>query len=63
VQRDGHDVVFVLDERNVAKSVDVGTPRKLGDVVAVAGVKAGDRVVVSPPAGLRDGTAVDIAKK
>ncbi|HWH38307.1 MAG TPA: efflux RND transporter periplasmic adaptor subunit [Usitatibacter sp.] len=63
VQRDGHDVVFVLDEHNVAKAADVGTPRKLGDVVAVAGVKAGDRVVVSPPASLRDGTAVDIAKK
>jgi RND family efflux transporter MFP subunit len=63
VQRDGRDVVFVLDQRNVAKPVDVGTPRKLGEVVAVAGVKAGDRVVVSPPPALRDGTAVDIAKK
>jgi HlyD family secretion protein len=63
VQRDGHNVVFVLDERNLARAVDVGTPRKLGDLVGVSGVKAGDRVAVSPPAGLADGTAVDIAKK
>jgi HlyD family secretion protein len=62
-KRTGRNVVFMLDERNVAKSVDVGEPRKLGDVMQVSGVKAGDRVVLNPPEKLADGATVTLAKK
>ncbi|MGE5093712.1 MAG: efflux RND transporter periplasmic adaptor subunit [Betaproteobacteria bacterium] len=63
VKRAGRDAVLVVDDRNTAKVVDVGTPRKLGDVVQVAGVKAGERIVLNPPAQLADGATVAIAKK
>lgn len=62
VKRGGRDVLFVLDERNVARSVAV-TPRKVGDLVEVAGVKAGDRIVLKPGEKVRDGERVVIAKK
>ncbi|HET9580544.1 MAG TPA: efflux RND transporter periplasmic adaptor subunit [Usitatibacter sp.] len=63
VKRAGRDAVLVVDDRNTAKVVDVGTPRKLGDVVQVAGVKAGERIVLNPPGQLADGATVAIAKK
>jgi len=61
-QRDGKAVVFVVvDGRALQRAVtvapqDVGTMKLLqGDA---GGVKPGDSVVLSPPAELRDGTAV-----
>ena len=63
VRRAGHSVVFVVDGHDAVKQVDVGTPVKVGDLMAVTGVKAGDKAVVSPPAKLRDGAAVAPAKK
>ena len=48
--------LFVLDHVEMVA-------RKLGDLVEVEGVKAGDRVVLSPPEKLRDGAAVALLKK
>jgi hypothetical protein len=45
------------------KQVPVGDAPKLGDLVQVSGVKAGDKVALNPPERLRDGAAVAIAKK
>ena len=59
VQRDGHAAVFVVVDgkaqlRTVAPAAqDVGALKSIP-----AGVNAGDRVVVSPPAALQDGAAV-----
>ena len=63
VQRAGRSVVFVVGEHDTVKQVDVGTPVKVGDLMAVGGVKAGDKAVVSPPAKLRGGATVALAKK
>jgi RND family efflux transporter MFP subunit len=63
VKRDGRNVVFLLGDRNVVKQVPVGDAPKLGDLVQVSGVKAGDKVALNPPERLRDGAAVAIAKK
>ncbi|MET0934486.1 MAG: efflux RND transporter periplasmic adaptor subunit [Luteibacter sp.] len=63
VQRDGHDVAFVVTD-DTARRHDV-TARKeaTGDMRLVTeGVAAGDTVVLSPPASLADGAAVSIAK-
>jgi RND family efflux transporter MFP subunit len=61
--RDARTVVFLLKEdRAVETPVTLGG--HLGDMEEVqAGVKAGDRVVMSPPAGLRDGSKVRVAQK
>jgi len=59
VQRDGKSVVFVVENgKAVQRSVtpatqDVGAMKLLPE-----GVKAGDRVVVSPPPALQDGAGV-----
>jgi hypothetical protein len=60
-QRDGQSVVFVVtDGKAVQRSVkpapqDVGSMKLLPDSVRV-----GERVVLSPPPSLRDGTEVSI---
>jgi len=62
VERDGRKVAFVVrDDR--ARRTEVKTGRKLGDLVEVAGLKAGDRVVLDPGERIRDGAAVSVAKK
>ena len=64
VQRDGHGVVFVVvDGRAVQRAVtpaaqDVGTMKLLPD-----GVKAGERVVLSPPSTVHDGSGVKIEEE
>lgn len=63
VKRDGKDVVFVADERNTVHAVAAGATRKLGDVTEVSGLKAGDKVVLSPPEKVHDGATVTPAKK
>jgi HlyD family secretion protein len=62
-KRGDRSVVFVIDDKNVVKEVDVGTPQKLGDLLQVANVKPGDKVALNPPAKLRDGAVVALAKK
>ena len=60
-QRDGQSVVFVVTDGKVQQRVvkpaaqDVGSMKLLPDAV-----KAGERVVLSPPAALRDGAEVRI---
>ena len=61
VQRDGQSVVFVvIDSKAAQRGVkpapqDVGTMKLLPDAV-----KVGERVILSPPPSLRDGTEVSI---
>ncbi|MFO0754768.1 MAG: efflux RND transporter periplasmic adaptor subunit [Thermodesulfovibrionales bacterium] len=63
VSRDGRQVVFVVrNDRAVETPVSLG--QRLGDVVeGTSGVKAGDRVVLSPPAKLQNGSRVKIEEK
>ena len=62
-KRGEKSVVYVLDDKNVVKEVDVGAPKKVGDLMQVANVKPGDKVALSPPAKMQDGATVTIAKK
>lgn len=62
VERDGRKVVFAVREDR-ARAVEVKTGRRIGDVVEVQGVRAGERLVVNPPERLKDGAAVAAAKK
>ena len=61
-QRDGHEVVFVVQGERVqqrrVQSKPMGEQRLLPE-----GVQPGETVVISPPAGLRDGTAVAVESK
>jgi RND family efflux transporter MFP subunit len=62
VEREGRKIAFVVkDDR--ARSAEVTIGRKLGDLVEVRGLKAGDRVVLSPGEKVRDGAAVFVTKK
>jgi RND family efflux transporter MFP subunit len=62
-KRGERSVLFVLDKDNRVKETPVKVARKLGDLVEVEGVKAGDRVALSPPDKLRDGATVALLKK
>src|SRR5258706_1138762 len=62
VEREGRKIAFVVKEDR-ARSTEVTIGRKLGDLVEVRGLKAGDRVVLSPGEKIRDGAAVSVAKK
>ena len=59
VQRDGHAAVFVVvDGKAVLHAVTPATP-DIGQMKSIpAGISAGDRVVLAPPATLQDGAAV-----
>ncbi|WP_374359887.1 efflux RND transporter periplasmic adaptor subunit [Pseudoduganella danionis] len=60
--RDGKSVLFVLDGEKV-RQVAVTQGRKLGELVEIRGVKAGDKVVLTPDAKLQDGATVSLNKK
>ncbi len=63
VQRGGQSVVFVLDGKQVRQRTVHPAARSYGDLrLLPAGVKAGDSVVVTPPASLGDGSAVQMKK-
>ena len=62
VERDGRKVAFVVKDDHVRRT-EVTTGRKLGDLVEVQGLKAGERVVLDPAEKVRDGAAVSVAKK
>jgi HlyD family secretion protein len=62
VERDGKKMVFLLkDDRAVAREITTGG--KIGELVEIKGVKAGERVILSPSAKVKDGTAVAPLKK
>jgi multidrug efflux pump subunit AcrA (membrane-fusion protein) len=60
VQRDGHEVVFVVQDGHVrqrrVQPQPAGELRRLPE-----GVQPGETVVVSPPDALRDGMAVRVS--
>jgi HlyD family secretion protein len=62
VERDGRKMAFVIREDR-AHRAEVTTGRKLGDLVEIQGLKAGERVVLDPGERIRDGAAVSAAKK
>ena len=62
VEREGRKTVFALkDDR--ASAIPVTTGAKIGDLVEVGGVKAGERLVLAPNGKVQDGTAVAPLKK
>jgi multidrug efflux pump subunit AcrA (membrane-fusion protein) len=57
-------VVFRIGADDKASAVTVAKGRTLGDVVELrqaGGLKAGDRLVLSPPEGLKDQARVKVA--
>jgi hypothetical protein len=62
VEREGRKVVFTI-KADHARAVDVTTGAKVGDLVEVRGVKAGERLVLAPGGKVQDGTAVAPLKK
>ncbi len=62
-KRDGKDVMFVIDDKNVVKQTEVTMAGKLGDLTQVSGVKPGDKIVLNPPEKMKDGATVVIVKK
>ena len=63
VKRNGKDVAFMFDEKNIAKMTAVTVGGKIGDLVRVNGVKPGDKVVLKPSEKLVDGSSISILKK
>ena len=62
VQRDGHQVVFVLDGSRVRQRAVSPAAQAYGELrLLPAAVKPGDSVVVTPPVGLHDNS--DVQKK
>jgi hypothetical protein len=62
VERDGRPVVFVVKD-DAVHAVAVTKGARIGELVAVRGVKPGDTVVLAPGAKLKDGANVTVAKK
>jgi RND family efflux transporter MFP subunit len=63
VSRNGKSVAFVIKGGQVEEQ-EIATGEKLGDVLVVTGgLKAGDRVVLNPPKGLKTGSRVKQAEK
>ena len=63
VSRNNKSTVFVIQGGQVEEQ-EITTGGKLGDLLVVTGgVKAGDRVVLNPPRGLKSGSRVKQAEK
>jgi len=63
VQRDGRSVVFVVADGKVQQRTVDPAAQSYGDLrLLPAAVKPGDSVVISPPAGLHDGSDVQMKK-
>ncbi|KWF09472.1 efflux RND transporter periplasmic adaptor subunit [Burkholderia pseudomultivorans] len=62
VERDGRPVVFVVKD-DAVRAVPVTKGARIGELVAIGGVKPGDTVVLAPDPKLRDGAKVTVAKK
>ncbi|KVG67274.1 efflux RND transporter periplasmic adaptor subunit [Burkholderia pseudomultivorans] len=62
VERDGRPVVFVVKD-DAVRVVPVTKGARIGELVAIGGVKPGDTVVLAPDPKLRDGAKVTVAKK
>jgi HlyD family secretion protein len=62
VQREGKSVAFVVAD-DKAKLMPVMAGRKVGELVEVRGLKAGDKVVLKPAEKMQDGQPVAVLKK
>jgi RND family efflux transporter MFP subunit len=62
VERDGKKAVFTVKDDH-ARLVAVQTGGKVGDLVEIKGVKAGERLILAPTSKVQDGTAVQPLKK
>jgi len=63
ISRDNKTFVFLL-QGNRVKETPVQVGSKLGDMTeVVSGLKAGDRAVIKPPKGLKDGARIKIAER
>ena len=63
VQRDGRSVVFVVEDGKAQQRTVNPAAQAWGDLrLLPAAVKSGERVVIAPPASLRDGSAVQQVK-
>jgi multidrug efflux pump subunit AcrA (membrane-fusion protein) len=58
LNRDGHDVVFVVNDGHAERRAVTVSDTQGDDSVLSAGVAAGERVIAEPPAALTDGMAV-----
>lgn len=58
LNRDGHDVVFVVHDGHVERRAVTVSDTQNDDSALSAGVMAGEKVVVDAPADLKDGMAV-----
>jgi RND family efflux transporter MFP subunit len=56
--QDGHDVIFALVSGRAERRAVTVSEAQGDDAVLSAGVSAGEKVIVEPPAGLKDGAAV-----
>jgi RND family efflux transporter MFP subunit len=63
IDRNGRTFAYLLEENRVRETpVRVGAT--FGDMVEIlSGLKAGDRVVVTPPKGLKDGSRIKVAER
>jgi HlyD family secretion protein len=62
VTRGDRQVVYAVTQEH-AHEVTVKTGERIGDLITVQGIKAGDTVVLAPDASLKDGAQVTLAKK
>jgi RND family efflux transporter MFP subunit len=56
--QEGHDIVFAVQNGRAERRAATVRDTQGNDVVLSAGVRAGEKVIVDPPAGLKDGAAV-----
>ena len=61
-KRDGKQVAFVLKDGKL-RQVAVTSGRKIGELMEVSGLAAGDKVVLNPGEKLADGMPATVAKK
>jgi len=63
IDRNGRTFAYLL-EGNRVRETPVRVGKTFGDMVEVlSGLKAGDRVVVKPPKGLKDGSRIKVAER
>ena len=63
IDRNGRTVAYLL-EGNRVRETPVRVGATFGDMVEIlSGLKAGDRVVVTPPKGLKDGSRIKVAER